>query len=137
MQTSPKRATHVEKVFINCPFDSAYEWHMRAIMFAVFLCGFDPITASVNAHSSKDRLKRILGLIQETKISIHDLSRTGLEKASKTPRFNMPFELGFAYAASELQRKPRSLLALEKTKYLSKIYLSDLNGVDFEAHGDD
>ena len=41
------------------------------------------------------RLARIVSLIDECDLSLHDISRTELNP-NRLPRFNMPFELGLA-----------------------------------------
>ena len=40
------------------------------------------------------RLLKILCIIGECRLGIHDISRTELDAASGLPRFNMPLELG-------------------------------------------
>ena len=48
-------------------------------------------------------LDRILWPIQSCRYSIHDLSRVQLDRAApRTPRFNMPFELGLSVAWAKL-----------------------------------
>ena len=81
-------------VFINRPFDSAYAALFEAIVFAVHDAGFLAKCARERLDSSEVRLQKILSLIAESKFSIHDLSRTELDKDSALPRFNMPLELG-------------------------------------------
>ncbi|MGH9543212.1 MAG: hypothetical protein ACRD2H_15190 [Terriglobales bacterium] len=66
--------------------------------------------------------------------SIHDLSRVQLDpRAPRTPRFNMPFELGMAVARVSARRN-RWFLFEAKDHRLQKS-LSDLSGVDVHVHG--
>src|SRR5207245_9648250 len=74
------------------------------------------------------RVNQIFGLIKGCKVSIHDLCRV-----TRPPRFNIPFELGIAYALSKLQG--HKFIMIEAKKYRSDITLSDLKGVDCLAHG--
>jgi hypothetical protein len=68
-------------------------------------------------------------LIRECPRSIHDLSR------DKTPRFNMPFELGLALGAKRYGRRPRDRIKiLIRRQHALPRYLSDLAGNDPEAH---
>ena len=62
--------------------------------------------------------------------SIHDLSRVFRVPAG----FNMPFELGLAYAVSRL-RSPHAFVLLESVRFRLQITLSDLNGHDPYLHG--
>jgi len=52
---------------------------------------------------------------------------------TRPPRFNIPFELGIAYALSKLQG--HKFIMIEAKKYRSDVTLSDLKGVDCLAHG--
>jgi len=62
-------------------------------------------------------------------VSIHDLSRVGLPV-----RFNMPFELGIAFALSRVQ-KGHSFVMLEAKRHRLIKTLSDVNGIDPGIHG--
>jgi hypothetical protein len=80
----------------------------------------------------QNRLDRIYGLIERCGASIHDLSRVNLSGSLRVPRFNMPFELGLAYAVSR-QRSHR-FFVLEERSYRLQASLSDLNGHDPHVH---
>ena len=81
-------------VFINCPYDSAYEPLLHAIVFAVHHMRLEPKLALGSSDAGYLRLEKILALIEGCKYSIHDISRTELDPNHGLPRFNMAFELG-------------------------------------------
>jgi hypothetical protein len=89
-----RRSEHARNVFINCPFDDEYTPIFEAIVFTIQACGFRPVCARSRLNSSDVRLQKIVDLIARCRYSIHDLSRTELDRVSTLPRFNMPLELG-------------------------------------------
>lgn len=126
-------------VFINCPLDDAYERTLQAVLFCIIHLGFTPRLASERADGGEDRLTKILGLIEASKFSIHDLSRNRASREGEVFRLNMPFELGLDYACRRY--KPgmvgKKFLVFERERFETKAALSDLSGCDFEVHGDD
>jgi hypothetical protein len=67
------------------------------------IVGLTQLCLKINATlavPNQGRLARILGLISESDISIHDLSRT--ERSRGVPRLNMPLELGLALYRSHI-----------------------------------
>ena len=123
-----------KNVFINCPYDEDYKDMMYITIFLVAKFGCIPLLAAENAESS-DRMTKILSLIKDSFIGIHDISR--MENSTEKPlaRFNMPFELGIDYAHKYYcQDGNKKLLILQEKQFLSKKALSDLSGVDIEAH---
>ncbi len=84
-------AAYERQVFINCPFDPEYVPLMRAMAFVLKACGFVPRSALESDSATEVRVEKILRIIGECGLSIHDISRTQLDKSSKLPRFNMPF----------------------------------------------
>ena len=128
------------QVFINCPFDEEYLPLLRAIAFVLKACRFAPRCALEADSAVEVRVEKILRIISECGLSIHDISRTQLDRQSKLPRFNMPFELGLFLGAARLggkrhQRKGALILDVEKFRYQK--YLSDIAGQDIRAHGND
>jgi hypothetical protein len=87
-----------DSVFINCPFDDDYKPILRAIVYAIYRCGFFPQTALDEDDGSEVRLMKIYRKMQNCRYGIHDLSRIELNDAD-LPRFNMPFELGVFFGA--------------------------------------
>jgi len=134
---SPPRRTLANSVFVNCPFDLAYQGLFQAIVFTVIDCGFVPRCALEIDDSSEARLDKIFRIIGECRLSLHDLSRIELDEAHGLPRFNMPFELGVFLGAKRFgddsQRK-KACLILDSEKYRPQKFLSDLAGQDMRAH---
>jgi hypothetical protein len=125
-------------VFINCPFDSAYRPLFEAVTFAVYDCGFYPRCALEVDDSSQVRIEKITTIIQQSRLAIHDVSRTQLDKGTRLPRFNMPLELGVfmgakAFGGPEQKRKVAIVLDTEPYRYQK--YISDIAGQDIRAHG--
>ena len=82
------------------------------------------------------RLDRIFPLIQGCRFSIHDLSRVQLDgKHPRTPRLNMPFELGLAVAWERGHKAERTWFVMESMNHLLAKALTDLNGTDPYIHG--
>ncbi|RPD41475.1 hypothetical protein [Chitinophaga barathri] len=128
-----------EKVFINCPFDDGYRPILHAMVYAVYRCGFYPVTALAEDDGTDSRLNKILRCIRDCRYGIHDISCIEVNM-NNLPRFNMPFETGLFFAAKHFGgglQKTKSGLVFERTKYLYQQYISDLNGIDTKAHGND
>lgn len=126
-------------VFINCPFDDEYVPIFEAIVFAVHDAGFRPKCARERLDSSEIRLQKIVDLIRISRYSIHDLSRTELDRATALPRFNMPLELGIDLGCKAFspQHHRKSLLIFDSEQYRFQRYVSDLAGQDIHQHGND
>jgi hypothetical protein len=122
-------------VFLNCPFDATYRPLFEAIVFAVHRCGFVARCALEDGDSDVVRFEKIVRMIGECELGIHDLSRVDTE--GKFPRFNMPFELGLFLGARRYgtarNRRKRALI-LEGVKYHYQRFISDLAGQDLAAH---
>ena len=76
-------ANFERNVFINCPFDEPYEPLFNAIVFAVHETGFRPRCALEANNAGQFRLNKIMDIISECKYSIHDLSRTELDRVTR------------------------------------------------------
>jgi len=127
-------------VFINCPFDDDYMPLLRALIFTVIQCGFRPRIATERADSGEVRIKKIIGIIRDSKFSIHDISRMEPIEKGDLPRFNMPFELGIDIGCRELGDvilRTKMCLVLEKERYRYQKVLSDISGSDIKAYGGD
>jgi hypothetical protein len=79
-------------------------------------------------------------MISECDLSIHDISRVEPNSRSQLPRFNMPFELGadlgLRLAGPPRQRRRKTLILDAEAHRYDKT-LSDISGMDIEAHADD
>jgi hypothetical protein len=122
-------------VFINCPFDKQYKSLFNAIVFSVFDCGFLPRCARELDDGSDVRINKLYKLISACKYGIRDISRTDLDKGTKLPRFNMPFDLGLFMgiksAGGTLQkRKVCLILDVEKLRIFS-LSANDMTYTDY------
>lgn len=123
-------------VFINCPFDGAYEPIFRGIIFAVHHMGLKPRSALEISDGGQLRLDKIFGLIENCKYSIHDISRTELDSNHGLPRFNMPFELGLDLGCRKFGKRhaTKTALILDVERYRYQKFISDIAGLDIEEH---
>ncbi len=127
-------------VFINCPFDDEYAETFRALIFAVYACGFVPRSAREADDAGEPRIEKLYRLIEACRYGIHDLSRTELDPVSGLPRFNMPLELGIFLGARRYggaAHKSKRALILDVDQYRYQRFISDLAGMDVHEHGDD
>jgi len=127
-------------VFINCPFDQEYLDLLRPLIFCILVLGFEPRIALERADGAEVRIEKIVGLINESKFGIHDLSRLRAKKAKEYFRLNMPFELGVDYACKIYKKGDCAgtrILILEDKAHELKKALSDLSGSDVEAHNNE
>ncbi|MGC2477147.1 MAG: hypothetical protein WA485_22610 [Candidatus Sulfotelmatobacter sp.] len=122
-------------VFLNIPYDAAFENLLLAYIAGISAFGFTP-RATLEIPFGQRRLDRILALIRQSKYSIHDLSRVQLDRnAPRTPRFNMPFELGLTVALERTAHSDHSWIVCETTLRRINKSLSDLDGTDCYVHG--
>jgi hypothetical protein len=124
-------------VFINCPFDKDYAPVLQAILFCIVYIGFNPRIATEDGNSATLRLDKIRGLIEQSKYSIHDLSRCQAKKRGEHFRLNMPFELGIDYGCRQYfgdDREYKKILILEEQSYRYLAAISDLAGCDIQSH---
>ncbi|MBW3572910.1 MAG: hypothetical protein KY467_17575 [Gemmatimonadetes bacterium] len=125
-------------VFINCPFGSRYRPLFEAVVFAVYDCGFYPRSALEVDDSSEVRIGKIIRIIADCRLAVHDISRTQLDPGSRLPRFNMPLELGIfigakAFGSRDQRRKAAVVFDMDRFRYQK--YISDIAGQDIRAHG--
>lgn len=121
-----------EAVFLNVPYDRQFIRLYLAYIAALSAMGFVP-KATLGITGNR-RLDRIAGLIESCEYSIHDLSRVQLDRhAPRTPRFNMPFELGLAVAWAK-EHPRHQWFVFESTRRRLNKSLSDLDGTDAYIH---
>ena len=132
MAKQRKRPT---EVFLNIPYDKKFERLFLAYIAGISALGLVP-RATLEITDSTRRLDKILKLIGECEYSIHDLSRVELDrKKPRTPRFNMPFELGLCVAeAKRVHRQKQNWLVFEAVEHRMEKSLSDLKGTDARIH---
>jgi len=129
-----------KNVFINCPFDDEYLSLLRPILFTIIYLGFIPRISLESFDSGKPRFNKICELIEQSKYSIHDLSRIKARKKGEYFRLNMPFELGLDIGCRIFQKEKYSdkkHLILEKEKYRYQAAISDLSNSDIKSHKND
>jgi hypothetical protein len=133
------KAAPARSVFKNCPFDDTYKPLLRAACFTIPACGYSPLCALDYSDSGAFRLAEIVKTISECDLSIHDISRVEPNSRSQLPRFNMPFELGadlgLRLAGPPRQRRRKTLILDAEAHRYDKT-LSDISGMDIEAHAD-
>ena len=120
-------------VFLNVPFDSKYHPLFTALIAGLTALGREPHCVLEIPSAGQNRLDRIYNLIASCDSSVHDLSWVHLSGRFRLPRFNMPFELGMAFALS--REKSHKFFVLEREAYRLQASLSDLNGLDPHVHG--
>lgn len=127
-------------VFINCPFDDDYRQLLLSVVFTTRYLGYKPRLSVERADSAENRIDKIVGLINESKFGIHDLSRIVSTEENQHFRMNMPFELGIDFGCKKLKGgkwSSKQILVLEKERYRYQKALSDLSGSDIKNHNDD
>lgn len=131
---------YTQSVFLNCPFDDDYSELFNAILFTVHRCGFILRCSKEYDDTSKIRIHNIIKLIEESKYSIHDISRVGLDAHNDLPRFNMPLELGIFIGAinfGQKKHKEKEFLIIESDQFRFKEFISDISGQDIKAHNNE
>ena len=129
MNVSP--AVDSKGVFINAPFDAAYEPLFITLFGLITFARYDPHCVLEVRETGEGRLRRIYELMRACRISIHDMSRIGVPA-----RFNMPFELGIAYGLWLANPSQYEVIVLDSKPYRMDRRLSDFKGRDaFIHHG--
>jgi hypothetical protein len=130
---SPSRQTLSRKgVFVNLPYDETHFPIVDAIVFTIIECGYIPRLALQDLDSGKTRIEKIVSMILECKLSIHDLTL----KTSRIsyPRLNMAFELGLALGAIRGSKLRKKCIIFTKSQYSHQAYVSDISGFDVYSH---
>lgn len=119
-----------QKVFLNFPYSRSYEDLFLGLVCSLVALGRTPAVTFDLPDHGQGRLSRIMQLLGECQVSIHDLSAVG------TPvRFNMPFELGLAYACQQLHpKRGYRIFVLDAVDHRLKKTLTDYDGIDPKIH---
>lgn len=121
-------------VFLNIPYDEKFRRLYLAYISGLVHLGLQP-RATLEISGAENRLDKIVTLIQSCRYSIHDLSWVKLDgPPPRTPRFNMPFELGLAMAIERIDRAQRKSFVFEAVNRRLAKSLSDLSGIDPHIH---
>jgi hypothetical protein len=116
-------------VFLNFPFDRSYEPVFIGLVAGLVALGLKPRSVIEIPEQGEGRMRRLFDLICSCGASIHDLSRVN------TPvRFNMPFELGIAYALHQVTKPAHRFVVLERERHRLDRTLSDLKMLDPRIH---
>ena len=120
----------IESVFLNIPYDLAFE-----NLYLAYIVGLTQLGLRANATvgvPNQGRPDTIIGLIERSDFSIHDLSR--IELSNGIPRFNMPVELGLALYRSHVTEGRHRVYVFERRAYRAQRSTSDINGIDPKIH---
>ena len=88
--------------------------------------------------ASQVRVDKILRIIGECRVGIHDISRTELDRKSKLPRFNMPLGLGMFLGVKrygDARQRRKICLVLDRSPHRYQKFCSDIAGQDISTHG--
>jgi hypothetical protein len=128
------------QVFLNVPFDKRYRKLLDALVFAVCDSGLVARCALEKDDGGQVRVEKLYDIIRDSRLGIHDLSRTTLDTKNRLPRFNMPLELGVFLGARHFggsTQRQKSCLILDRDRFRYQIFCSDISGQDIRAHGND
>jgi len=123
--------TDTRSVFSNVPYEPSYERVFTALIATLVALGRKPTIVAEVPDQGHGRLQRIYREMAGCRVSFHDLSLV----KSKLPRFNMPFELGIAWALQEQYPRRYDFFVFEAKPFRIQETLSDFNGIDPKVHG--
>lgn len=130
----PRESSQGKAVFLNIPYDHRFESLCLAYICGLACFGLVP-RATIEIPGDR-RLDRIIDLIRQCPFSLHDLSRVQLDRNKpRTPRFNMPFELGLVVSRQKLADRSHAWYVFETVRRRVEKSLSDLAGTDVYIHG--
>lgn len=130
-----------KSVFINCPFDKSYYPLLHSMLFTIVSLGYYPRISSESSDASSIRLVKIMELVSQSRISIHDLSKIKSSSKRDYFRMNMPFEFGLDFGCkkytndNELKNKKFIVLGGKHYEYMKAI--SDISGIDIQYHNNE
>ena len=103
-----------QNVFVNCPFDPDYVPLLRPLLFTVLYLRYLPRIASERLDSGEPRIDKIVGLIKQSRFSIHDISRMESSEKEELYRPNMAFydtTLHGVYKTTELSSAKSGMIS--------------------------
>jgi len=128
-------SAHPNSVFLNIPYDPQYKNLYIAFISGLCAFGLTP-RATIEIPGGDRRLDRIFRLMKRCRYSFHDLSRVQLDRTPpRTPRFNMPFELGLLLGWTKTVGRRHVWFVFEAQERRLQKSLSDLDGTDAYIHG--
>jgi hypothetical protein len=124
-----------DRAFLNIPYDDQYGNLYLAFIAGLCAFGLEP-RAALEIATGERRLDRIFRLLTTCRYSFHDLSRVQLDRTvPRTPRFNMPFELGLLLGWQKTKGARHTWVRFESLDRRLPKSLSDLDGTDPLIHG--
>lgn len=127
------RQSSARAVFLNLPYDQRFKHLYLAYIVGVSALGLVPF-ATLGIPGDR-RMDRIFSLMESCKYSIHDLSRVEVDASPpRTPRFNMPLELGLAIALQRLGSQSHNWFIFESLLRRAEKSCSDISGTDVYIH---
>jgi len=108
----------------------------RALIFAIEDCRFLARCSLEVEDSGEGRVHKIIKLIKECGLGIHDISRIELNPEG-LPRFNMPYELGLFIGCTVFgggPHKSKKTLILDRERHRYAKFISDIAGQDIQDH---
>lgn len=127
-----------KNIFINCPFDDEYFPLLKVLLYVLKRAGLNPRLSLERSDSGEVRLSKIQELIESSRYSIHDLSRSKSQEIGEYSRLNMPFELGYDLGCKNYKEgdhyRQKVMLILEEEKYSVQKSLSDMSFADCKCH---
>jgi hypothetical protein len=128
------RSSPASTAFINLAYVASNEQLYLGLLAGLSGFGLAPV-AAMHDPGSDPQLSRIYRLIEQSVISFHDLSYVSLDSPSpRTPRFNMPFELGLAVAVALSANRRHRWFLLDKVAHRAAKSLSDIGGTNVQIH---
>ncbi len=130
------RRSDAKAVFLNIPYDK--EFKPLYLAYIVGLSALRLIPVATLGIPGDRRLDRIFSLLRSCKYSIHDLSRVEVDASPpRTPRFNMPLELGLAIAWRRVGSPSHTWFIFESQLRRAEKSCSDISGTDVYLHDAD
>ena len=119
------------QVFLNYPFDDAFDCFANALHFAVIASGLIPVCAKDLSSPDRPRFEMLVDTIINCRHSIHDFSRLKGEGEQNFARLNMPLEMGMAlFHAIQTQRTLHRCAFFVAEPHEYQMAASDLAGLD-------
>jgi hypothetical protein len=119
------------QVFLNYPFDEAFNSFANAMHFGVVAAGLIPLCAKDLSSPDRPRLEVLVELITDCQYSLHDFSRLKGEGADNFARLNMSLEMGMAlFHALQTQRVFHRCAFFVTEPHAYQAAASDLAGLD-------
>jgi hypothetical protein len=109
----------------------------NAFVFTIVDCGFVARCALEVDNGAQIRFEKIVAIISQCELAVHDLSRTQNDRKTRLPRFNMPLELGLFLGALRFgsgRDKYKSCIIFDTERYRYRNFISDIAGHDIKGH---